>query len=335
LVGPLDHIIMSPLVSVIIVFYNTSAHFIYESVESVLRQNYTNWELFLVDDGSGPESTKAAITYRNQYPDKVIYLDHPNHQNLGASAARQLGIENAKGKYLAFLDADDVWLPEKLEKQVALLEAHSEVGMVYSSALYWYSWTGIPADMKRDYIPKLGIPSGEVLYPPKLLLLFLKGKAAIPCPCSILVRRDIVIRIGGFVKEFRGVIDDQVFYAKLCLNTPILAVDDCLDYYRQHSASTTALVDKEGKISSYHERYLLWLLNYIRNYSKDSDSEYIELGTTILQEMWIHKKETFIGKPIIYQKYIRWAKKWGVRFENALLPLQVKHWIWKKRSTIL
>jgi glycosyltransferase involved in cell wall biosynthesis len=325
---------MDPLVSVIIVFYNTPARFICEAIESVLGQTYRQWELFLVDDGSEPESTHAAQHYVEQYSDKVHYLDHPGHQNLGASAARQLGIDNARGKYLAFLDADDIWLPEKLEKQVSLLEEHPEAGMVYSSSLYWYSWSGNPTDRPHDYIPKLGIPPGVVIYPPQLLLLFLKGKAAIPCPCSILVRRDIVQKVGGFVKEFRGVIDDQVFYAKICLNTPVFAVDECWDYYRQHSASTTAVIEKAGMIYSYHLRYLNWLSDYLKNFEIDEGLKYIELWNTIYQEIWIYKKTILFGRPLKNQNLFRWIKKWVLRFERAIFPIQVQHSIGKRLAKI-
>src|SRR5215207_5031419 len=105
-----------PLVSVIVVFLNAEK-FIEEALESVLAQTYDNWELLLVDDGSTDSSTEIALRYANRYSGRVRYVEHPWHQNRGASASRNLGIRHAKGEYIAFLDADDVWLAHKLEQQ--------------------------------------------------------------------------------------------------------------------------------------------------------------------------------------------------------------------------
>jgi glycosyltransferase involved in cell wall biosynthesis len=92
-------------------FFNAQK-FIEEAVESIVAQTYTHWELFLVDDGSADGSTDIALRYARRYAGRVGYLEHEGHQNQGISASRNLGIANAKGKYIAFLDADDVWLPQ-------------------------------------------------------------------------------------------------------------------------------------------------------------------------------------------------------------------------------
>src|SRR3712207_5043688 len=129
-----------PLVSVIIIFLNAE-RFVEEAVESVFAQTYDNWELLLVDDGSSDASTAIAGRYAEEHPGRVRYLKHPRHQNRGMSASRNLGIGHAKGEYIAFLDADDVWLEYKLQQQVAILGSHPEASMVYGNTLYWHSWT--------------------------------------------------------------------------------------------------------------------------------------------------------------------------------------------------
>src|SRR5688572_12435956 len=106
-----------PLVSIIIIFLN-AADFLREAIESVLTQTYENWELLLVDDGSSDGSTAIASGYVTQYPEKLRSLEHPNHDNFGMSASRNLGIRHAKGQYIAFLDADDVWMSDKLAHQI-------------------------------------------------------------------------------------------------------------------------------------------------------------------------------------------------------------------------
>ena len=137
-------------VSCIIIFFNAEKFF-EEAIESVFAQSYNNWELLLVDDGSTDSSTSIAHHYAEKYPDKVRYLEHESHQNRGMSATRNLGIRHANGEYVAFLDADDVWLTQKLEQKVAILNSHPEAVMVCGPVQFWYSWTGNPDDMEKGY----------------------------------------------------------------------------------------------------------------------------------------------------------------------------------------
>ena len=168
-----------PFVSVIIIFWNAD-RFIAEAIESVFAQTYRAWELLLVDDGSSDCSTTIARSYSERDPQHVRYLEHPGHANRGMSASRNLGIRNARGSYVAFLDADDVWLSNILEEQVAILETYPEAAMVYGPIEYWYSWTGMPEDRERDYVEKLGVPPDTIIEPPRLFPLFLRDKATVP-----------------------------------------------------------------------------------------------------------------------------------------------------------
>src|SRR6266487_3700210 len=154
-----------PRVSAIIIFLNAE-RYIDEAIESVFAQAYDSWELLLADDGSTDGSTAIVLQYAERYPDKVRYLEHPGHQNRGMSATRNLGIRNARGEYIAFLDADDVWLPQKLEQQVQALDAHPEAGMIYAPTQYWYSWTGKREDIQYDNLPKLGLEPNTLIKPP-------------------------------------------------------------------------------------------------------------------------------------------------------------------------
>lgn len=108
---------ITPLVSVIMPAYN-SARFIEEAIRSVLSQSYTNWELFVIDDASQDETVKVVQNIAKIEPRiKLLQLK----TNLGTGAARNKGIEAAAGTFIAFLDADDLWLPEKLQIQVGYM----------------------------------------------------------------------------------------------------------------------------------------------------------------------------------------------------------------------
>ena len=173
-----------PLVTVVMIFLNAE-RFIEEAIESVFAQSYGEWELLLVDDGSTDRSTQVALRYAEQYPNKARYFEHADHENLGMSASRNLGISEARGELIAFLDADDVWLPEKLEEQVDILNSHPEAAMVYGATEYWYSWTGNPTDARRDYIPELGVRPDTLVAPPALVNSLLRDQIAtatgLPC----------------------------------------------------------------------------------------------------------------------------------------------------------
>jgi glycosyltransferase involved in cell wall biosynthesis len=249
-----------PLVSIVIIFLN-AGKFIQEAIESVFAQTYQEWELLLVDDGSTDGSTAIARQYADQHAERVCYLEHKDHENHGMSASRNLGVRHAKGAYIAFLDADDVWFPHTIEEQVAILKSHPEVALVYGPIQYWFSWTGQVEDRERDCVERLGVPPNTVIEPPKLLPLFLRDKAAVPS--GILVRREIVQRVGGFEDVFRGEYEDQVFCAKVCLNAPVFASSQCWYRYRQHADSCVSIGLKTGKTESARLFFLNWLAVYL------------------------------------------------------------------------
>src|SRR5262245_60211168 len=101
--------------------------FLDEAIESVRAQTCDEWELLLVDDGSTDGSTAVALRHAERDPGRIRYLEHPGHENHGMSASRNLGVSHARGQYVGFLDADDVWLPRKLEQQTAILDGRPEI----------------------------------------------------------------------------------------------------------------------------------------------------------------------------------------------------------------
>ncbi len=198
------------------------------------------------------------------------------------SASRNLGIRNAKGRYVALLDADDVWLPRKLEQQVAILNSQPDAGMVYGATQWWYSWTGKPEDSPRDFVHPLGVPPDTLIQPPRLLIQFLRHEGTSPCTCSILVRREVLERTGGFEESFRGLYEDQAFCAKICLDMPVFASSECWYRYRQHPDSASAAAQKGGQYHSARWSFLNWLASYLSEHGvKDA-----EVWRTLEKERW-------------------------------------------------
>ena len=247
-------------VSIITIFLNEE-RFMREAVDSVLAQTYRDWELILVDDGSGDRSTTIARDYAERHAGRIHYLNHPGHANRGMSASRNLGLEASTGDYVAFLDADDVWLPTKLADQVSILEAHRDVGVVCGCAEWWYSWTGEAADRERDFTQRYRLPLDAVSPPPLLLLNFLEDEWS--SPCDVLVRRALMKRVGGYEQIFRGMYEDQAFHAKLALESPVFVSSTCWYRYRQHPDACTALSHQQGKTDDARAQFLEWLDAYL------------------------------------------------------------------------
>ena len=316
------------LVSVVMPFHNTPSAFMQDAIDSVLRQTYPDWELFLVDDASVTEATTLARAYADKAPDRVHYLEHPGHARRGASDTRQLGIEHARGRYVALLDSDDVWLPHKLEQQVALLDAQPEAGMLYGNTLYWHSWTGQPKDSRRDFKFSLGVPPERLYPPPVLLSLFLGGKATVPCTCSVLVRRTVLEQTGGFEARFRGNCDDQAFYAKLCLAAPVFVAGECWDKYRQHPGSMTAVSSRQGQTDGDYLIFLEWLDAYLAQQQIVD----VSLRRALRRQLWSYGHLRGSGTPASTQRRWRRVKKWILRLEAGLLPERLRRWIWLRES---
>ena len=247
-----------PAVSVVIIFLNAEK-FLQEAIESVLAQTFTDWELFLVDDGSSDRSTEIARSYEQRLPGKVIYLEHDGHVNKGMTASRNLGIARAKGEFVAPLDADDVWFPDKLEKQVRILAAHPEAVLAAAPAMYWYS------DGKKTLQP-MTLAQG-VLEPGAWIPRILERDDNTACPSAVLIRTAALRSVGGFESSFKGplmVFEDQVLWFKLTLSAPVYFHPDPVLLYRIHAASYCASTPSDVQLSG---RLVLYarLADFIRS----------------------------------------------------------------------
>ena len=135
----------NPLVSIIMPVHNSEA-FLAQTINSVLEQTYINWELIIIDDCS--EDDSPAIAQRYEESDKRIRC-YRNMNNMGAAASRNKGIEYAKGEWIAFLDSDDLWRNEKLDKQLTLAKEQNS-DLIYSSyALFFDDENN---GKRRDYL---------------------------------------------------------------------------------------------------------------------------------------------------------------------------------------
>ena len=248
-------------VSIVTIFFNAEPY-LAESIESVLAQNFRNFELILVDDGSTDGSTAIALAYADRYKDQIRYLEHRGHVNRGMSASRNVGVSAARGDLIALMDADDVWRPYKLSEQIAIIDAHPEVAMVCGAARYWKSWMG-----GEDRVVRSGhVQNVVALAPDAAIKVYPLGTAPAPCPSDLVVRRALVLSLGGFEEHFTGVrqlYEDQGFLIKVYLAAPVYFADRYWLDYRVHPESCVASVSASGHYDSVRRYFLDWLESYV------------------------------------------------------------------------
>jgi len=253
------------LISIIISFLNEE-RFLEEAVESVIKQDYINWELILVDDGSSDGSTRMAKHFALIYPGKIIYAEHENHSNKGLSASRNFGVAMARGELIAVLDADDVWTPSKLSLQVEIIIAHPEISMLCEASEYWYSWNGNEAS-KVDAIIQVGKQQDKLFLPPQLAeTLYPLSDGAAPCPSGIIVKKAAFDKLNGFEGNFTGkyqLYEDQAFFAKIYLNEPVYISSMCNNRYRQREGSLVQKITLAGDYLQVRKYFLDWLHKYL------------------------------------------------------------------------
>jgi glycosyltransferase involved in cell wall biosynthesis len=320
--------IENSLVSVIVIFLNAGDAFFKEAIASVFAQTYDHWELLLVDDGSTDDSTEIAKRYAQQYPGKVRYLEHENHQNLGMSASRNLGIYNSNGQYIALLDADDVWLPIKLEKQVKILDVNPEIAMVYGRNYFWYSWTGEAEDQLLDFVAPLGLPGNTRIQPPSLITYFLQDENIAPTPTGIMFRSDIAKAIGGFEASFRNFYEDMVFYCKIAFKSSVFVSDEHWHLYRQHSKNYSRECIKDG---TWHpdkpNTVRFTLLNWVEQFLIAQSATDEQLWHTLQAQLFPYRHPMLYTSNKVARQFVEEVKAFVKFITKLLLPNPVRYWL--------
>ena len=213
---------LSPLVSIIIPAYDV-AEFIGEALESVLAQTFTDYEIIVINDGSpDTEILERALT---SYMSRIVYI---KQQNRGVSAARNAGIKAARGSLIAFLDADDTWLPNYLVTQVKRIQADPKIDVLYPNVMMFGGF----AESGEEFMSRC--PSnGDVTFE-RLL-----SQECNVSNCSI-ARRDTIIRAGMFDETLRSVEDFDLWLRVIKAGGRIAYHRDVLARYRRRPGSLTA-----------------------------------------------------------------------------------------------
>jgi glycosyltransferase involved in cell wall biosynthesis len=218
---------VQPKLSVIIASYNHQ-NYIAETLRSLEEQTFGDFEIIIVDDGSSDKTVEVA---RNTQSRAQIYTQ----ENRGVVAARNRGIDLAKGKYICFVDSDDMVLPERFAKQVALLDGDAELGLVFADAII--------IDSKGEKIGRFGdvypVVSGDVA---QMLALHYCFTPMI----TVMVRADVLRKTGPFEKP--GPISDYMKWIEVAHISKVRYEPEPLGCWRRHQASTSK---QANKVKSY------------------------------------------------------------------------------------
>jgi glycosyltransferase involved in cell wall biosynthesis len=218
----------SPRVSVIIVTYNYG-HFLGEAMQSVLDQTFQDWEVIVVDDGS-TDNTREVV---EAFGDPRIHYVY--QENQGNPAARNTALRLVKGEYIAFLDADDVWFPEKLQKQVAQLDGLAPtVGLVYGDVyLFNHDDGAIIGRFLQGRRPPTGRVFGQLLEPDGW---FISDTAS-------LIRREVFDRIGLYDQNLLTY-EDWEMWVRIASAYEVEALDEPLARCRRHGSNLGKRVEE-------------------------------------------------------------------------------------------
>ena len=285
------------LISVIIPTYNR-AHLIKRSAQSVLNQTYKNLELIIVDDGS-TDNTKEVIDSLND--ERIVYI---KQENQGAAAARNTGIDIAKGKYIAFQDSDDVWHSDKLEKQIYILkENNADIVFCKAFILGTLRKKQIPYFFKEGFLDK--------------------KQTVLGISTQMVIGNKNVFVDNKFDKETRYLDDFELLSRLIKKGYSIYCMDEALvDYYRQPNS-----------ISCNHEKYIQTLEEMLQKKSyflDDLSKTSLELlARFVLEEAFTTTDKT------ARKKALNMAFKLSNSKKTKLQYFFHKFYVYKIRETIV
>ena len=240
-----------PAVSVIIPAYNAEKH-IADTIRSVLDQTFRDFEMVIVDDGSTDNTARIVETFLADH--RIRLIRQPNG---GASRARNTGLQNARGTYIAFLDADDLWLPEKLHKQVTYLGEHPHIGAVISDfAIFEGHSLTVPSYLRtKEHYADIMAQRDHL----KDAFAFLLEEMFM-IPSTMVLKRECVERIGLFDETLIPV-EDRDFALRLAMRYAIACLPEVLVRKIEHG-SNVSLNYQKAAVS----RYRVYRKLYRREY---------------------------------------------------------------------
>lgn len=214
-------------VDIIVPAYN-AAKFLQAALESVVEQTFLDWRIILVDDGSTDETAQIAAVFKQRLGPKMLFLQQENH---GLPAARNFAIQNSNAPFLALLDADDVWLPDRLEKSLPSFEDPT-IGLSYG----FVSLIDAEGRIIRTQDPD------EQLHEGAIAAAIYKRSVDLPCP-TITFRRACLAKVGEFDESMRAS-EDRDLWLRIAMEYKVARIPKVIALYRISSGSMSTDIDR-------------------------------------------------------------------------------------------
>ncbi len=258
----------TPKITASIHFLNAEKY-LNQSISSIFRQTFTDWELLLVDGGSNDRSFEIATSYEEQRPQQVRVLQHRGEKPIGIFSSRIWGAEESRASILAQLDADDEWHPQYLERQYGIYQAMfgDAPGMVCCPMVYWWDDISLAA---KSFVQPFQPPG--LHQPPDLVLKFIQeGYQRTPGDSSAIVSRRVLLDAAELASVADGTpAEDQYFWSFVALRYPVFVNPEPLVRYRQQSDSFCA---KTTDMSIHRAAHLRWLLDHLQQHNQYDNHE--------------------------------------------------------------
>lgn len=294
-----------PLVSVIIPTYNR-ANLVVRAIDSVLSQTYKNIEIIVVDDGS-KDNTKEVLAF---YKDKIRYF---YKENGGEASARNCGIERVKGDYIALLDSDDLWYPEKVEKQIQKLLSAPDFAISITDIDFVYESGKIVTRNLRKKIPHDGY-----------ILPYILKYPGFGCS-SVLAKKEVFEKVGPFREEFYTG-EDQNWMFKACSFFKVILLNESL---------VKMIVSPDSLSKSLFTKNRLKVLRKIKEYNPVFYQQYNKLILKTLSQVNLD-----YAMDLLWYRYVKEAQKqllesWHNYPNVKALLLFIKTWLILAVSIVL
>ncbi|HEX2864283.1 MAG TPA: glycosyltransferase family A protein [Deinococcales bacterium] len=294
----------APLVTVVVPAFN-SASFLEETLLALRRQTLKNIVIHVIDDGSTDNS--ASIVERHAAVDPRVRLTR--QPNRGVSATRNRGIQEAESPLVALCDADDVSVPERLERQVKFLSSNPDVAIVSS-----YGWR-MGATGRVVSVYDLGPTTRE-----EFEALKADGEPVYLILSSVMVRRDVAVCVGGF-RSFAGMAEDLDFFNRVADEHVILTLPERLIRYRVHGGSAS-----NRRFNRQTEDALLIRENMRRRRAGQRELTAEEFHEVLKRDPWV----TRAGRAL------NWRSRYAYRVAGGLLANgRLSGWVWLAYSFVL
>ena len=300
---------MPPTVSINLCCYN-SEKYLEETLKSIFAQTYKDWELVIVNDGSTDSTESIIKEYISQgYP--IIYHFQKNH---GLGYSRNEALKRSRGKYIAFIDHDDIWMPEKLEKQISLFEKDYSTGLVFSDAIYF-------SDKGRRFqlYGNKKAPSGKI-FPDLLKNYYL-------CLGTVVLKKDALINIEEWFDERFSVAEEVDVFMRIAHHWKCDYADEPLVMYRMHEQSSTSLMPERfpQELELILEKLLMLDPNLLLEYKHEIEIMKANIQYGYAMDDFRHNRRIMVRTRLV--PYLAIKKKLWIPYLFSFLPFSFYKWL--------